>query len=270
MTSNIITSFLNDPEIPFPLKDKKALVTGASSGIGLATSIFLAKEGTHLVLVARRKEQLLQIQNELKEQFPEVNVEIIPLDLLKNNAVEELKKLNALNVDIFINNAGISRTRDFVIDLLHEDIDEVITTNLNIAFKLSAAVAKNMVQNGSGHIVHLGSVAGNYTYEGGSVYCATKSAMKAFSTTMRQELYDKNIRVTLVSPGIVKTNFSVVRFKGDKEKADKVYEGLDCLKPSDVARLIITTLKEPSHVNLDEIVILPTAQAPGTNKTKRK
>jgi 3-hydroxy acid dehydrogenase/malonic semialdehyde reductase len=145
----------------------------------------------------------------------------------------------------------------------------MVDTNIKCAFKLSAAVAKKMVQKGSGHIIHLGSIAGNHTYEGGSIYCATKFAVRAFSQTMRQELYDKNVRVSLISPGIVKTEFSLVRFKGDQEKADKVYEGLECLQASDIAGIIVKTLTEPPHVNLDEVVVLPTVQAPGTNKTKR-
>jgi 3-hydroxy acid dehydrogenase/malonic semialdehyde reductase len=251
------------------LEKKTALITGASAGIGLATSIYLAKEGVNLILLARREKLLLQLQKELKERFPKIRVDILTLDLLQKNMTDELKKFDALNVDIFINNAGMARARNFVTDLLEDDIDEMIDTNMKAAFKLSAIVAKNMVKKGCGHIVHLGSIAGHHTYEGGSVYCATKAALKMFSQTMRQELYDKNVRVSLISPGIVKTDFSLVRFKGDKEKADQVYEGLDCLEAADIARVIIKTLKEPSHVNLDEIVVLPTVQAPGTYKTKR-
>ena len=266
---NLIQTILAQEKSALNLEKKTALITGASSGIGLATSVYLAKENVNLILVARREERLIQLQQELKETFPKIRVNILALDLKQKNIISELNKFNALNVDIFINNAGLAITRDFVVDALEEDMDEMIDTNVRAAFKISAAVAKKMVENGHGHIIHLGSVAGLHTYEGGGVYCATKSALRAFSQTMRQELYNKNVRVSLISPGIVHTELSLVRFKGNKDEANKVYEGLKCLQPADIARTIINTLKEPTHVNLDEIVILPTAQAPGTNKTHR-
>lgn len=269
MTKSMIKDILSYKKNEISLEKKTALVTGASSGIGLATSVYLAKEGANLILVARREKQLIQLQKELKETFPKIRVDILALDIRQDDVILELKKFDAFNVDIFINNAGLSRTRDFAMDAHEEDIDEMVDTNVKAAFKISGAVAKRMVNNGHGHIVHLGSVAGIHTYEGGSVYCATKFALHAYSRAMRQELYDKNVRVSLIAPGLVNTEFSLVRFKGDKEKAEAVYAGLDCLQPTDIARLIIKTLKEPNHVNLDEIVVLPTVQAPGTNKTYR-
>jgi 3-hydroxy acid dehydrogenase/malonic semialdehyde reductase len=200
MTPNLIHEILSYSTKKTSLKNKTALVTGASAGIGLATSVYLAKEGVNLILVARRYERLQQLEQELKNEFPNLKITILAVDLLQKNALEELNKQNAFNVDIFINNAGVAKSRDFVVDLLESDIDDMVDTNIKCAFKLSAAVAKKMVQKGSGHIIHLGSIAGNHTYEGGSIYCATKFAVRAFSQTMRQELYDKNVRVSLISP----------------------------------------------------------------------
>lgn len=252
------------------LKNKTALVTGASAGIGLATSAWLAREGVNLILVARRKEKLEALKAELSVKFPTISVKIIAIDVTQKDVVHELERQNAFDVDIFINNAGLALERNAVIDLVENDIDTMIQTNVTAAFKLASAAAKKMVHQGSGHIVNLGSIAGYHAYEGGSVYCATKFAVRAFTQSLRQEMHDKNVRVSLVSPGIVKTEFSMVRFKGDLKRAEQVYEGIECLQPSDIARVILNALKEPWHVNLDEIVVLPTVQAPVSNKVKKR
>lgn len=257
----------NDDELI--LKNKTALVTGASAGIGLATSAWLAREGVHLILVARRIEKLEELKHELSVKFPTIQIKTIALDLTKKGFINELKSQNAFNVDIFINNAGLALGRSMTVDLIEEDIDTMVNTNVTATFKLASAIAKNMAQKGSGHIINLGSIAGHYTYEGGSVYCATKFAVRAFTQSLRQEMYDKNVRVSLVSPGIVKTDFSLVRFKGDVEKAAQVYEGIECLEASDIARVILKILKEPVHVSLDEVIVLPTVQAPVSNKVKK-
>jgi NADP-dependent 3-hydroxy acid dehydrogenase YdfG len=251
------------------LKNKTALITGASAGIGLATSAWLAREGVHLILVARRGEKLEELKKELSVKFPTIQIKTIALDLTKKGFIDELKSQNAFDVDIFINNAGLALGKNMIVDLIEEDIDKMIETNVTSSFKLASAVAKNMVQKGSGHIINLGSIAGHYPYEGGSVYCATKFAVRAFTQSLRQEMHDKNVRVSLVSPGIVKTDFSVVRFKGDVEKAAQVYEGMECLEASDIARVILKILKEPVHVNLDEVIVLPTVQAPVSNRVKK-
>ena len=251
------------------LKGKSALVTGASSGIGLATAAWLAREGVNLILVARRKEKLDLLKNELLEKFPTIKIKIIPADVCKQNILTTLEKSNALYVDILINNAGLASGKDPVTDMKEEDLTEMIETNITSLFRISTAISRNMVERGSGHIVNLGSIAGHYTYEGGSVYCATKFAVRAFTESLRQELHDKNVRVSLISPGMVKTDFSLVRFKGDSKMADSVYHGVDCLTSTDIARLILKTLKEPSHVNWNEVVILPTVQSPVSYKVKR-
>lgn len=252
------------------LKGKLALITGASSGIGLATAAWLAREGADLILVARRNDKLESLKKEILDLFPTVDIKLIVADISKGNFVSLLENSNALNVDILINNAGLASGKDYVIDMKDEDLTEMVQTNVISLIRLSSAVSKKMVQNGSGHIINLGSIAGHYTYEGGSIYCATKFAVRAFSESLRQELHDKNVRVSLVSPGMVKTDFSLVRFKGDSKLADSVYQGVDCLTAADIARLILKTLKEPIHVNWNEVVILPTVQCPVSYKVKRK
>ncbi|APJ03344.1 SDR family NAD(P)-dependent oxidoreductase [Silvanigrella aquatica] len=264
---SLLEGIFEDNEIS--LKDKVALVTGASSGIGLATAAWLAREGAHLILLARRKEKLEILKQELVKQFASVKIKIIAENICNPNILKILEQEQSLNIDILINNAGLASGRDSVIDLKDEDLIEMMETNVTSLFRLTAAVARNMVEKGSGHIVNLGSIAGHYTYEGGSVYCASKFAVRAFTESLRQEMHDKNVRVSLVSPGMVKTDFSLVRFKGDSKMAEGVYHGVDSLTSADVARLIIKTLKEPAHVNWNEVVILPTVQSPVTYKVKR-
>ena len=264
---SLLDGVFSVPEIS--LKGKLALVTGASSGIGLATAAWLAREGTNLILVARRKEKLELLKKELLDSFPSIDINIIAADVSSGEFISLLERLNALNVDILINNAGLASGKDHVTEMKDEDLTEMVQTNVTSLIRLSSAVSKKMVQKGSGHIINLGSIAGHYTYEGGSVYCATKFAVRAFSETLRQELHDKNVRVSLISPGMVKTDFSLVRFKGDNKLAESVYEGVDCLSASDIARLILKTLKEPFHVNWNEVVILPTVQSPVSYKVKR-
>lgn len=251
------------------LKNKTALITGASAGIGLATAALLAREGVHLILVARRQEKLDALKSEIKTHFPNVKVTTHVLDLRQKNSIAELQKNHACDVDILINNAGLALGRSAVPDLLPEDIEEMIETNITAAIKLASVVSQNMCAKGSGHIVNLGSIAGHYTYEGGAVYCATKFAIRAFTEALRQEMHTKNVRVSLISPGMVSTDFSLVRFKGDTEKASAVYANTSALQATDIARTIVKTLKEPQHVNYDEVIVLPTMQAPVSYKVAR-
>lgn len=264
---SLLEGVFSVPEIS--LQGKLAMVTGASSGIGLATAAWLAREGANLILVARRKEKLELLKKEILNSFPTVDIKLIAADVSSRDFVSLLENLNALNVDILINNAGLASGKDFVSDIKEEDLTAMVETNVTALIRLSSAVSKKMIQKGSGHIINLGSIAGHYTYEGGSIYCATKFAVRAFSEALRQELHDKNVRVSLVSPGMVRTDFSLVRFKGDRKLAESVYQNVDCLTAADIARLILKTLKEPSHVNWNEVVILPTVQSPVSYKVKR-
>lgn len=251
------------------LKGKTALITGASSGIGLATAAWLAQDGVNLILVSRRKDRLESLKKEILDLFPSIKIKILAADISSKNFISDLESLNALDVDILINNAGLAKGKDFVFNLKDEDLNEMVQTNITSLIRITSAVSKKMVQKGSGHIINLGSIAGHYTYEGGSVYCASKFAVRAFSEALRQELHDKNVKVSLISPGMVKTEFSLVRFNGDNKLADSVYKDVDTLSAADIARLILKALKEPNHVNWFEVIVLPTVQAPVTYKVKR-
>jgi NADP-dependent 3-hydroxy acid dehydrogenase YdfG len=251
------------------LRNKTALITGASSGIGRATAAWLAREGVNLILLARREEPLRALKNLLFEYYKDICIKLIICDVTNPDIKNILAQHGALDVDILINNAGLARGKDSVVNLLPEDLLEMINTNITAAFRIASAVATCMAARASGHIVNIGSIAGRYSYEGGSVYCATKFALRGFNEALRQEMHSKNVRVSLVSPGMVKTDFSVVRFKGDEDIARKIYSDTTALEAADVARLIVKIVKEPVHVSYDEVIILPTMQAPVSYKVHK-
>ncbi len=252
------------------IKHKIVLVTGASAGIGMATARAFAAEGCRLILAARRIEKIEQLSAELKSEHG-VDVITLKLDVRDRKAVfaaidslpSEWKK-----IDILVNNAGLGRG----LSPIHEgDIDgweEMIDTNVKGLLYVTKAVVTGMIENGGGHIINLGSVAGREVYPNGNVYCATKFSVIALSKALRLELYDKNIRTTTIDPGMVETEFSIVRFKGDTERAGNVYKGFSPLKPEDIAETIVFCATRPPHVNITEMVIYPTEQA-NTTTVKR-
>lgn len=253
---------------PRNLSGQLALVTGASSGIGLATAIRLASEGCNITLVARRGERLALIKDSLLKTFPEVAVSTIEGSVTDQQTLQKLSDAGAFKCDILINNAGLARGTDFVELGKQSDWDEMIDTNIKAAFGLTRSVLPQMLARGSGHIIQLASIAGHAAYEGGSVYCATKHALLAFTKAMRLETCGRGVRITAISPGLVETEFSEVRFNGDTERAKKVYSGLESLTAKDVASQILWALKQPSHINLDEITLMPLAQG-GAGKVVR-
>jgi len=241
---------------------KTALVTGASSGIGRACAEMLASEGARLVLVARRLERL----EELRAKIGAVNGHealIRHLDVRDRDDVlkfsGELKGLG-ISPDILINNAGLSSGLDKLHEGDFEDWDKMIDTNVKGLLNVSRAMIPLMVERGSGHIVNIGSVAGHQVYPGGNVYNATKFAVRALTEGMSIDLLGTRVRVSCVSPGAVQTEFSEVRFHGDLARAEKVYKGYKPLAAEDIAEAIRYVLKTPEHVNILELVILPTAQ----------
>ncbi|GJQ31391.1 MAG: short-chain dehydrogenase [Ignavibacteriaceae bacterium] len=252
------------------IKQKSVLVTGASAGIGLATARAFASEGCRLILAARRIEKIKKLAGELTAQYG-IDVLALQLDVKDRNAVfsaigslpEEWKK-----IDILVNNAGLGKG----LSPIHEgDVDgweEMIDTNVKGLLYVTKAVVPGMIANGGGHIINLGSVAGREVYPNGNVYCATKFSVFALSKALRLELYDKNIRTTTIDPGMVETEFSVVRFNGDVERATNVYKGFSPLKPEDIAETIVFCATRPPHVNITEVVIYPTEQA-NTTTVKR-
>lgn len=242
------------------LTGKSALVTGASSGIGLATAVRLADEGCHLKLVARRSERLHELKQSLSELYPDVRIELYPIDLTNETSIETLNKSHAFEVDILINNAGLARGFASVVDSTQDDWNQMFSTNTHAAFLISQHAARYMMSKQQGDIIAISSIAAHDAYENGAVYCATKHALRAFHQALRLESLKKNVRVMMISPGMVETEFSQVRFSGDTARADAVYSGVTPLTAADVAESLIFMLKQPTHVHIDELIIKPQQQ----------
>ena len=244
------------------LKDKIALITGASSGIGEATARLLATSGYKLILAARRIDRLRKLEAELR-----TSVHLIELDVRNQPAVEaaigqlpeEWKP-----IDLLVNNAGLSRGLDKLHEGKIQDWEEMIDTNIKGLLFVSRAVIPGMVARGRGHIINVGSIAGHEVYPAGNVYCATKHAVDAITRGLRLDLNGTPIRVSTVDPGLVETEFSLVRYHGDKERAGRAYNGMKPLSPADVAEAIAWVADRPEHVQVAEVIILPTAQASTT------
>ena len=239
------------------------LITGASAGIGAACARAFARAGFDLVLTARRRERLEALAAELSGAC---SARVLPLtlDVRDRKAVE--KTLGDLPrdfaaVEVLINNAGLGRG----LDKLHEgnvdEWDEMVDTNVKGLLYVTRAVLPGMVARGKGHVIQIGSVAGREVYPGGNVYCATKFAVKALSRAMKMDLLGTPIRVSTVDPGMVETEFSVVRFRGDRERAAKVYAGLKPLSPEDIAEIVLWVASRPPYVDISEVVVMPTAQS---------
>ena len=243
---------------------KVVLVTGATSGIGEATARAFAEKGYRLVITGRRGERLEALKAELEAQF---GAEVLALvfDVRSeeecNNAIANLPE-EFSQIDILVNNAGLASGLEHLNEGSSEDWNAMIDTNVKGLLYITRAVSNRMIERGKGgHIVNLGSTAGTQVYENGNVYCATKHAVHAISHGMRIDLLRHRIRVTEIRPGMVETEFSVVRFHGDKQRAGGVYKGLQPLVGKDVAEAIVWATSQPSHVNISEIVLTPTAQA---------
>ncbi len=243
------------------LQNKTALITGASSGIGAACAEFLASKGCKLILLARRKDRLEVLKKKL-----DVQVELVEGDINQESTLLKMEKAALFNVDIFINNAGLAIGKDHFDKVKDRDLDLVLSTNVNSAFKIAKRVLSHMKQNQKGDIINICSIASHEAYAGGVVYCASKHALLALGKALREETYGQNIRIINISPGMVETEFSLVRFSGDKEKAKSAYTGMIPLKASDIAYQIVNALETPRHVNLDEIIILATDQAGATKR----
>ncbi|HUY80190.1 MAG TPA: SDR family NAD(P)-dependent oxidoreductase [Acidobacteriaceae bacterium] len=245
------------------LKGQVVFVTGASAGIGEACAFAFAAEGAKLLLAARRVGRLEAMRPKLMEAGAEA-VHAFGLDVQDRGAVEQAiaglpDEWRAM--DVLVNNAGLSRG----LNKLHEgevqDWEEMIDTNVKGLLYVTRAVVPGMVERGRGHVINLGSTAGEITYPKGAVYCATKAAERSISDGLRQDLLGTSVRVTSVDPGMVETDFSVVRFRGDEERAAKVYQGLTPLKPEDVADAIVWAATRPAHVNIGRIGMTSIDQA---------
>lgn len=245
------------------MMNRTALITGASSGIGKATAIALARENFNLILCGRRKEKLQELNDFLKDT---------PTHLL-NFDVREKEKINEAiqnlpedfkEIDVLINNAGNAHGLDFIQDGDLNDWDAMIDINVKGLLYVSNAIIPGMVKRKRGHIINIGSTAGKEVYPKGNVYCASKHAVNALTEGMRLDLNGMGIKVGAIHPGIVETDFSNVRFKGDSHRAKKVYEGFRALQPRDIADIIAFTVTRPCHVNIADIMVMSTAQASST------
>lgn len=248
------------------LKNQIILITGASSGIGTACARIFAGAGAKLILAARRLERLQQLADTLSKDFS-TEFHLLELDVRDRSAVESA--ISTLppawaEIDILINNAGLSRGLNKLHEGSFQDWEDMIDTNVKGLLYLSRYVVPGMVSRDRGHVVNLGSIAGHQTYPGGNVYCATKAAVRAISEGLKQDLLGTRVRVTSVDPGMVETEFSEVRFHGDTERANKVYEGVTPLTADDVADVIFFCVTRSPHVNINEVVLMPVDQASAT------
>lgn len=244
---------------------KLALITGATSGIGYATAHTLAENGMNLIITGRREDRLLSLKNELEAK----NVRVHTLCFDVRHEAEVKNKLGNLpeewrKIDILVNNAGLAAGLGALQDGDTGDWDRMIDTNVKGLLYVTRAVVPGMVERKCGHIINIGSIAGKEVYPNGNVYCATKHAVDALTKGMRMDMLPHNIKVTQICPGAVETEFSIVRFHGDTSRADKVYEGYENLVAADIADCIWFVLSRPPHVNINDMVVMPTAQASAT------
>ncbi|MDR0680617.1 MAG: SDR family NAD(P)-dependent oxidoreductase [Dysgonamonadaceae bacterium] len=248
------------------MKNKIVLITGSTGGIGEACACKFASEGYNLILNGRKPNLLETLKNSLTEKF---GIGVLPLlfDVRDKQAAK-----NAINtlpkeweaIEILVNNAGLVLGMDKEFETYPDESDIVIDTNIKGLLTMTQLIVPGMIERRKGHIINIGSIAGEAAYPGGSVYCATKSAVKTLSDGLRIDLVDTPLRVTHIKPGMVETHFSITRFRGDKTKAGAVYKGLQPLTAGDIAEAIYFAASAPAHVQIAEILIMPTNQATGT------
>ena len=252
------------------MRGKIVFITGASSGIGEGCARKFASQGSDLILNARNVAKLEELKNELEATYG-VRVFLLPFDVRKA-ATQALASLPETwkAIDVLVNNAGLVIGVDKEFEGNLDEWDIVIDTNIKSLLAITRLVVPGMVERGRGHIINIGSIAGDAAYPGGSVYCATKAAVKALSDGLRIDLVDTPLRVTNVKPGMVETNFSVVRYRGDKQAADNFYKGIRPLTGDDIAETVYFAASAPEHIQIAEILVMPTYQATGTISYKKK
>ncbi len=241
---------------------KKVLITGATAGIGKATAYLLAKKGYALILTGRRTERLQEIKSHLEENYS-ADISTLCFDLSKRKECEDIfneYKDILSQTNILINNAGLARATDSMDQANIDDWEEMIDTNIKGLLYMTRLCLPYLKSNSPSHIVNVASVAGRWVYPGGGVYCSTKFAVRALTEGLRMDLNGSNVRITNISPGMVETEFSLVRLR-DEEKAKHVYDGVNSLTAEDIAESIVWSLERPLHVNIQELVIFPTDQA---------
>lgn len=247
------------------MKGKTIFITGATSGIGEGCARKFAAMGSNLILNGRNTEKLESLKKELTAQGVEVLT--LPFDVRDRKAMQQaVDSLQGQwkHVDVLINNARLVIGMDKEHEGSLDEWDIVIDTNIKALLAMTRLIVPGMVERGCGHVINIGSIAGDAAYAGGSVYCATKAAVKALSDGLRIDLVDTPVRVTNIKPGMVETNFSVIRFRGDQDKADAVYKGIRPLTGDDIADVVYYAASAPAHVQIAEVLVMPTYQATGT------
>lgn len=242
---------------------KTAVVTGASAGIGLATALILASNGYDLVITGRRKENLEALEKEIRSKTS-ADVLALTFDIRDQEAVKKAcSQLTGTwkDVDVLVNNAGLAVGLNHIHEGVRDDWERMIDTNIKGLLYITREITPGMVARGSGHVINIGSIAGKESYEYGNVYNATKFAVDGLTMGMRIDLTAHGVKVTAINPGAVETEFSVVRFKGDQEKADSVYAGFEPLVAKDIAEAILFAVTRPPHVNIDDMLIMASSQA---------
>jgi 3-hydroxy acid dehydrogenase/malonic semialdehyde reductase len=248
-----------------------AFITGASAGFGKATAELFAQNGWDVVITGRRKTRLEVLERQLKEKY---NVDVLLLTFDVRSHEEVKKAVESLsekwkNIDLLVNNAGLAAGLGPIQEGVLSDWEEMIDTNVKGLLYMTRNIAPLMIANKKGHIVNIGSIAGKEVYANGNVYCGTKHAVDALTKAMRIDMVPHGIKVTQIAPGMAETEFSIVRFKGDDEKAKSVYKGLTPLSAQDIAETIWWVANRPAHVNINDIVIMPTAQANSTTAIRK-
>ncbi|KAG8960903.1 hypothetical protein FRC03_006022 [Tulasnella sp. 419] len=255
------------------LQNKTVLITGASGGIGEATAILFAKAGSNVILAARREEALKKVAADCTKAHQESGVQAggkffpVKLDVSDRNQVKTFMDdvpADLKAIDILVNNAGFVLGVEKIGDISEDDMEAMFTTNVFGLISVTQRFIKDFRARGTGHIINIGSIAGREAYAGGAIYCATKHAVASFSGSLLREVVDSPIRVTEIQPGMVETDFSVTRYRGDKNAADKVYEGIQPLVAEDIAEEIVWTASRPPHVNIAQVFVLPVNQASAT------
>jgi len=246
-------------------------ITGATAGIGQATAELFAKNGYNIIITGRRKDRLATFSEHLKSTY---KIDVLSLNFDVRNVKEVESAINSIpsewkKINVLVNNAGLAVGISPIQEGIIDDWERMIDTNIKGLLYMTRAIAPIMIQNGFGHIVNLGSIAGKEVYANGNVYCATKYAVDALNKSMRIDLLPHNIKVTAINPGMVETEFSVVRFKGDVERAKNAYKGIQPLLPEDIAETIYWVATRPAHVNINDIVIMTTAQANATTSIRK-
>ncbi|KAF9318763.1 hypothetical protein BG003_010595 [Podila horticola] len=245
------------------LHGKNVLITGASSGIGEACARHFAQAGSNLLLAARRKDRLEILKQDLLKKHPQIQISTFEMDVRVRDKVRATAATFG-DVDVLVNNAGLVIGLEKLEDISEDAMDTMIDTNVKGLVHVTQAVLPGMRARNKGHIINIGSVAGQQAYGNGSVYCASKAAVASITKALLFETMDTDIRISEINPGMVETEFSVVRFKGDQGKANAVYQGVEPLTGNDIAETVVFVAGRPAHVNIAEMLVFPTHQAAAT------